>query len=397
MADYDYVVASGVIVPDAQNIKAEVEGEYLSVFGSDFVIDPNTPQGVLIAAEVSARQSVARNNATLANQINPNVAGGVFLDAIWALTGGSRLPATPSTVTATIAGVAGTLVPAGSQAQTAAGDVFQLTSGVTIPGGGSIDGIFQSVASGPIPIGAGALNQIVTNVIGWETVTNATAGTVGQSTETDAASRLRRRQTIGIQSKTTAQAVMSRVMAVTGVKSMTFLENIATTTQTIQTISMVRNSIWACVSGGVDADVALALLQSKSAGTAFNGGTSVSVTDPVSGQAYTVLFDRPTAVPILIRVTVRANSSVSNPTAAVVQAVTDYANGLVDGEAGLVVGEDVSPFEIGAAVNYQVPALYVKQVEVATVASGVYQTTTLDIAINKIATIGVGAVTVVIS
>lgn len=397
MADFNYITASGVIAPDTGAVKAEVEAEWRQIFGDDFVTDPSTPQGALIAAEVAARQSVVRNNATLANQINPNYAGGVFLDAIFALMGGQRTPAIPTTVTATLSGVAGTLVPAGSQARTAAGDLFELTTSVTIGAGGSVSGTFQSVTLGPIPCGAGALSEVVSAVLGWETVTNATAGTLGRATESDAAARLRRRRLLGANSRSTAQAIMAKVLAVPGVSSMTFLENVAATTQTINTISMSAHSVWACVQGGVDGEIAAAILQSKAAGTATNGAVLVSVTDPASGQAYSVRFDRPTAVPMLARVTVRANSSIANPESAIRDAIMVYVNGQQEGEPGFTVGEDVSPFELASAVGRALPALYVSAVEVATVATPTYQTTTYAIGINQIATLTANNISVLVT
>lgn len=60
------------------------------MFGQDLDISPETPQGVLITMETENRDAIVRNNAELANQINPDLAGGVFLDAIWALMGGAR-------------------------------------------------------------------------------------------------------------------------------------------------------------------------------------------------------------------------------------------------------------------------------------------------------------------
>ena len=77
---------------------------------------------MLIAAETLARTEVVNNNAALANQINPNNAGGVFLDAILALTGMQRSSATQTLVTnVTLTGVAGTVISAGTLAATAAG------------------------------------------------------------------------------------------------------------------------------------------------------------------------------------------------------------------------------------------------------------------------------------
>src|SRR6185437_453506 len=95
---YDYVtqLQQGIILVDSALIQAQVEAEYRALFGNDLSLDANTPQGMLITAEVLARIAVADNNAALANQINPNVAGGIFLDAILALTDPFvRFPANP--------------------------------------------------------------------------------------------------------------------------------------------------------------------------------------------------------------------------------------------------------------------------------------------------------------
>lgn len=96
MANYGYVTSTGVIVPDTSTTLDQVRSEYRAAFGDDLDTSAETPQGVLITAETESRDAVARNNADLANQINPNLAGGVFLDAIWQLTGGQRVRATPT-------------------------------------------------------------------------------------------------------------------------------------------------------------------------------------------------------------------------------------------------------------------------------------------------------------
>ena len=67
------------------------------------------------------RDAVARNNAALANQINPEQSTGVFLDGLFGFTGGSaKKPATRSIINGvTLTGDAGTVVPAGTIARTA--------------------------------------------------------------------------------------------------------------------------------------------------------------------------------------------------------------------------------------------------------------------------------------
>jgi asparagine N-glycosylation enzyme membrane subunit Stt3 len=146
------------------------------------------------------------------------------------------------------------------------------------------------------------------------------------------------------------------------------------------------------VDGGSDTAVAAALLENKSSGCAWNGGTSVSVVEPASGQTYTVLFDRPTPVGILVRVTT-TNGNAQNIT----QAILDYAAGTINGLAGFVVGADVSPFEIAGAIMSEYPGYYISKVEVSLESSVSYSTNAIAIGVNQIAATQASYVTVVIS
>jgi hypothetical protein len=173
---------------------------------------------------------------------------------------------------------------------------------------------------------------------------------------------------------------------VPGVLSLSFRENIAATTQTIDGISMVAHSIYACVDGGTDNDVATALLETKSGGCAWNGGTSVDVVEPASGQTYTVLFARPTPIPFKVRTTVSVSSSLINASTAVPAAILAYANGEIEGEAGLIVGQDVSAFELAGAVTTLNPGIYVKSMETSIDSGSTWVTTPIAVGIDEIAT-----------
>lgn len=398
MADaYEYVESTGVVIADTGDTQAQVEAEYRAVFGQALVVTPNTPQGVLIAAEVTQRQGVARNNAALANQINPNLAGGVFLDAIWSLTGGARIAATKSTIAgATVSGVAGTLIPAGSQAATGAGAVFATAGDVTIGAGGTASVDFIAVDYGPTPANAGTLTVIVSAVLGWETVTNPTGAVLGQDQESDVASRIRRRNTLALQGVALPEAIISGLYDTAGVSSLQFRENPSDVANVIDTIAMDPHSIYVCVQGGTDADVAATILARKSLGAKMMGAVTVNVTDAASGQVYAVKFSRPTPVPIIVRVTAKNINAVGDPSALIKASILNYAAGLVDGERGLVVGVGVSPFELAGAVNRDSPGLYVQKCEVATAASGVFQTTELAIAVNELATLNDAGISVVL-
>ena len=399
MANYNYIAATGVIVADTADTRQAVVTEYRGIFGDDLITDPETPEGVLIDAETTSRQSVARNNAALANQINPNLAGGPFLDAIWALTGGQRLAATRSTVRATITGIANTALPAGTRAITTGGDEFRTINPVVIPVSGTMDNVpFESVEFGEIVAGAEQLTGIVDSVLGWETVRNPTAAILGRATESDEASRRRRRQTLGLQGRSVSEAVSSNVNNVVGVRSIAFRENPTSETAVIDGITLSPHSVWVGVDGGADAEIGAALLRSKTAGAAWNGSTSVTVNDPFSGQNYTVLFDRPTPTAVAVRIMVRRSADVTDPVTASRSSVLRYAAGEIPGEDGFVVGADVSPFEMSGAINSDNPSLFVERVEVDdNLQTPVWSTDVLEIPLNGIATVAEGNITVIVS
>lgn len=150
MAEYNYITSSGVIIPDTAEQRTAVENEFKAVFGQDLDVSPETPQGVLITMETENRDAIVRNNAELANQINPDLAGGVFLDAIWALMGGQRRDATRSILTQVqFGGVPGTIIPKGSLAETLAGDAFFTTKSLIIGKNGTVSGDMRAVETGP--------------------------------------------------------------------------------------------------------------------------------------------------------------------------------------------------------------------------------------------------------
>jgi hypothetical protein len=370
---YNFIANTGVIIVDSGVILTEVQDEYLSAFGSDLNLSPNTPQGILIATETLARTAVADNNATLANQINPNEAGGIFLDALMSLTGASRQPATSSLVNCTLTGVAGTSIPAGAQISDTSDNLYQIVSTTVIPVGGSISDVpFQSVLTGPIPGLANTLTTIVSNILGWETVTNPLDAVQGVSTQSDVQARLLRSNALAAQGVGIAEAIIAGLLLTSGVTSLTFQENATSSPATINSVPMVANSLYTCVAGTATlASIAETLTNKKSAGCAYNNGLgipqSVNYTNPFSGQVIPVLFDTPSFVTVSIKVTVHQFTSVQNVQQAVINAVLAYANGTIPSESGFVVGADVSPFQIAGAVNILVPGLFVQKVEIAKV------------------------------
>lgn len=384
MADYQYLTNTGTIVADTGVVLTDIQNEFKAAFGADLIVTTDTPQGVLIAAETIARTNVIKNNAALANQINPNLAGGVFLDAICALTALERYPATRSLVVATLAGVDGTVIPSGVRAQTTNGDLFESIQTVTIASG-TATATFRAQEYGAIGAAAGTLTEILDNVLGWDSITNPSAAILGQSIQSDQSLRALRRVTLADQGVSLAEAITSGLYKVEGVKSLKFRENVTNATATIDGVSMVAKSIYVCIDGGDDDEIAAKLLEKKSGGCAWNGGVTITTIEPISGQEYDVKFDRPADIDIYVRVYVRSFSVLTDPIESTKAAIMAYVNGDLENEVGFGVGEPVSPFELAGAVNRQYPEIYVQKLEISDDAGTTWSTNELPIGIDEIA------------
>ncbi|MGJ7259879.1 baseplate J/gp47 family protein [Morganella morganii] len=393
MADYKYITSSGVIIPDTAELRAAVEDEFRAVFGQDLDVSPETPQGALITMETENRDAVVRNNAELANQINPDIAGGVFLDAIWALMGGQRWDATQSILTQVeFGGVPGTIIPKGSLAETLAGDQFATTKPLIIGKDGKITGDMRAVETGPVECPAGKLNTVASSVLGWETVSNPTSAVLGRVAESDLQSRRRRKLTLAKNTVSVGEAITSALYELEGVRSLAYRENYTDTPMSLDGVTLVPHSVYVCVEGGESGEIARALLRTKTIGAAFNGSEEVEVPEPVSGQTYTVKFDRAKEIVLFCRVTVKKTSL--DAQTVIPAAVESWARGETEGDGGLVVGREVSPFEISAGINASEPRLFVTRVELSTNGTD-WSSDTYSVKLTEVARISRSAVQVV--
>jgi len=377
---FNYIAETGVIVADTSDVLTEVQGEWQAAFGANLDTDPSTPQGVMINAETATRVAVAQNNAKLANQINPNLAGGVFLDALCALLGLKRSPATATQVTnVMLNGAINTPIPAGSRATLGPGGaIFALQTGVVLAdngsGGGVGYGTFVCQTTGPVACPSGALNTPFDTVLGWETITNNQSGTpasvttLGALQQNDASLRALRNNTLALQGISTVQAQVSGLYAIPGVTSVAYLENVTSATETINGVVLTADSVWACVDGtATPLQIATSLLKNKTDGAGWNGAQSVAVLEPASGQTYTVLYDVPTYVFIYGALTIRQGSYPGNLQADAPAAVVNYFTGQLDGFQALGIGQNVSPFEIAAAIVSACPGAIVMGCSIGTV------------------------------
>jgi len=144
-------------------------------------------------------------------------ATGQLLDAIGALTGTYREAATYSTVTLTLTGTSGTIIPDGSLVQGGTSDPaarWRIPVTTTLSGG-TASVVAQAVDGGAITANAATITQIVTPVAGWSGVTNAAAATPGRALQSDADYRLQQVAELQQAGSYSSAALRSKLLALT--------------------------------------------------------------------------------------------------------------------------------------------------------------------------------------
>lgn len=397
--NYEYVTSSGLIVPDTSTVLDQVTQDFKNALGQDLDTTPETPQGRLIQLMTDYRTNTLALNALNANQINLRYATGRFLDAIGAFYGVERIFATPTRVLASITGVANTVIPQGSQAQTTVGDIFYAENNITIGQNGIASGYFLSLEKGQIPCELNSLNQIVNAVLGWETINNTSNAIIGTNIESDTDFRIRI-QASRFTGISLMQAIKAKLANIENVLSSWAYDNYEDTPITYDGVTIPAHSICVVVDGGTDQEIAQAIYEVKTGGTGYTTITGQSVTRTVIDGAYNVpyqvTFNRPEYVPFKINIQVRnVNYSGSDLVSDVKNAIIRWSEGLVNGVDGLKIGQNVSPFEISAAVSDEIPEIYVKNCRIALV-GGSLSTNELDFTVSQIGQIELSNITVTV-
>ncbi len=312
---------TGFTSPEELAIYDGVIGDFVDAFGGTMNTGPSTPQGQLatsLAAVIGAFNDLF---VDYTNQVDPSYASGRMQDAIARIYFLTRRGATPTVVTATCSGATGVSINVGSLAKATDGTIYAALASATIPAGGSVDIQFAALTNGPISCPAGSLSMIYRTVPGWDSVLNAADGLPGQNQEGRAAFETRRGLSVAQNATGILAAVRGSVLGVSGAVDAFVTENETAAPVTVGSQTIAAHSLFVCVEGGTDDDVANAIWLKKPPGCNYTGATSVVVEDTNGGYltppTYTVKFQR--AASLAINVTVDIADSVDVPSDAAVQ------------------------------------------------------------------------------
>lgn len=206
---------------------------------------------------------------------------GVPLDNFLELIGLDRQSASASTATLTCTVSKAATIPAGSTAKTDANVYFTTDTALVFAGAGSSDVAATCTESGPYNAAIGEIDNIVTSVDGWTTVTNAAAAIPGRNRETDAELKLRHTTAVDTSGERDAASISEAVGNVSGVSAVLVIEDYSETWP-----------VFVYVIGGSDSEVAAAIDGQTTIGIGTSGTTIVDVYNIDLKQDRTIRFTR---------------------------------------------------------------------------------------------------------
>lgn len=313
---------NGISAPTLEEIVTYLQDQYRRIFGDDIYLDSDSQDGQLIAIIASAINDTNTAAIQCYRAFSPSTASGEDLSSVVKINNIQRQAANNSSADVHITGVAGTVISNGV-VRDSAGLRWNLPATVTIGTNGSVTATAVCQTSGAITAAAGAINQILTPVRGWQTVNNPAQATVGKDVELDGSLRQRQSASTALPAQSILDSVVGAVANIDGVQRYKGYEN---NTGAQDDRGIDARSIALVVEGGDSDAIAEAIFKNRSLGVSTQGDVTINVTDQQSIQ-HATSFYRPTGRPVTVDLDLTAyNGYLSTYGDSIKSAIADYVS-----------------------------------------------------------------------
>lgn len=277
--------ATGFVSPDQVAVLAGVQADINAAFGGNLnFTSRGTPESQLATSFAAIIGDAYDKMVALYNGMDPAYAQGRQQDGIGRIYYLTRNPATATIATCVCAGGTGTTIPVGALAVDQAGHVYTATQSGTIGASGSVSLTFACAVTGTIACPANFVSAIQQSIPGWDSITNPTAGVVGNDVEGRYAFEIRRQQSVAANAQGTCPAILGALYGVPGVIDAWVSENVTNVTSGATIVGSIAGTTLT-VSSVLSGTIAVGQVLT---GTGANGLPS-SGTGPVLGTVITAL------------------------------------------------------------------------------------------------------------
>ncbi len=393
------ITDTGFVQKTQNEYFADEQSRYLAIDPA-WNLDPSTPDGLKLATDSELWANLDEALLAAYNSKDPDRAMGAELDALLQISGLTRLVGSGSTVTLSLTGVDGTLVPAGSKVKSSSdGSTWATDVDVTITFGVATVSATNTVP-GATPADPGDITIIVDPVGGWQSVNNVTPAAVGVAPESDSRARIRRNGSVTKPGQNQVDATFAEIANVPGVSHVKIYEN---ETGIVDANGLPPHSTDIIVNGGDNNQIAQAIYDKRNPGPEqYQSATpvNVSITSAVTGNTKIIKFDNPTFVDAVVVVNITDDGTLpGNADQLVKDALIKYSSGEIDGvssafnQSGYNIGEDIYVSQLYTPINSVIGSFGNSFVTSVTVNSG----SSLSIGFNQLSRWSDGNITVNIS
>ena len=343
------ITPTGFVIKRFEDIFAEIVASLKAAtqWGPGVNVSSDSPLGELLGICAEREALVWEVAQAIYDSTYPDSATEASLDNVCTLIGVERLDATRSTVTETLAGVAGTVVGAGSLIATdPGGDQFETLVAAIIGAGGTVDVAMRAVEYGAIAAPAATLKTIITNVAGWDTASNVEDADHGREIETDAELRLRRFLSLQIGGRSTVGGLFANLLQrIDDVFAVAVVENDG---DVVDAEGRPPHSVECIVKGGLEQEILDMIWDLKAAGIATCstaiGANNISgdVTDS-QGYVHTVNYSKPTSIDLWVHIEIEVDEGSFNVGSALKEKVTVTDNELASYEVTINKADPLDP------------------------------------------------------
>ncbi len=297
---------AGYVPERLDAILAAFDQGFRAIYGDDINTDPDSPDGQMIGLISQIKADLEELGEAIYRALDPDHAPGSWLEQRVAYAGIIRRRARYSYLrSATLSGAVGTVIQAGAIIEDENRIQWQLVADATIGPDGTVRADFRSVELGLFGLAQASELKILTIVLGWTAVTLNAPAEEGAEEERDPELRARFLKSRSRPAQNSVDAIEARVGELADVRQVECLENM---TDQVDANGLPGHGINVIVDGGADADIALVILQNKTAGAPMMGDQEITVVD-AKGRQRLVWFDRPTNVDCAAALTVKRSKN----------------------------------------------------------------------------------------
>ncbi len=313
MAGMDPVL--GFVTRTLEDLVDQVGADCVAELSPALDISASSPMGQLIGVVMKPAAELWDLAQATYVAGDPDRNTGDGQDAVCAITGTTRDPASHSQVRQQLTLDPTTTVPIGSQVSVVGNPatVFELVGTEDVEGtvvvedltsvaGGDYFARLQAVNTGPVAANSGTLTVIVTPVVGWTATTNALDATIGHDVETSSALRVRRELELAQVGSTPVDALRGELYRfLSDNDNAGFVDVVENEFDVVDADGRPPHSVEVLIDDGIspldDDDIAQVIWDGKAGGIQTFGATTGTAVDDL-GVDQPINFNRPTLKPV---------------------------------------------------------------------------------------------------